>query len=231
MSIAAISIGQMGFIAGCGKEVKIVEVRPENVKFTQTNHSEKLNARALDISGNEIQGIPFTYSSENPQVADVDMNGNVTPRGNGSTAVIAHAPSGVTGETFVKVCLLKEIKCDQSSLDLHIDTSTKLHCKLLDCKDAEVPTTMEIKVQDTNLVLKDGEDLFIGTEMGDTNVIVKAMNLEKTIPVHVGDRLTPKPGGGGKGGGGGGGGKKEDPYESGGDRFNHILKNMQFSGN
>jgi hypothetical protein len=67
--------------------------------------------------------------------------------------------------------------------------------------------------------------------VGDTNVTVTALGMTKTIPVHVGESLNPKPGGGGHGGGGGGGGKKADPYASGGDRFNHILKNMQFSGN
>ena len=85
---------------GCGQEVKMVEVEPPNIMFVRKAQTEHLRAKALDIHSAEMQGVTFTYSSENPGVADVDADGTVRPKGNGSTAVVARTPSGVTGESL-----------------------------------------------------------------------------------------------------------------------------------
>ncbi len=225
-------------VVGCGQEVKIVEVEPNNISFTKKTQTTKIKVKAMDIRSVEIPGISFTFSSENPAVADVDGDGMVTPRGNGSTAIVARTSTGVTGESFVKVCLPKEIKCDPSDrLQLRVGISAPIKCQLTDCNDAVIPGRISLKAADEKMLLQEGDDVFIGLAVGDTLVKVEAYGIEKTVAVRVDEQVFlpgmgpgSGGGGGGKGGKGGGGGNK-DPYSSGGGRFDHILKNMQLSGN
>lgn len=221
-------------VAGCGQEVKIVEVDPPNIMFVKSSQSEKLSAKALDLHSAEMPGVSFSFSSENPSVADVDGNGTVRPKGNGSTAIIVSTPTGVTGESFVKVCLPKEIKCDPvDKLNLRVGVSAPIKCKVTDCNDAVIPGRVELKQADEKMLLKEGDDIFIGLAVGDTSITVKGFGLEKTVAVRV-DEQTFLPGmapGSRKGGGKGGKGGDQDPYGNGNGRFDHILKNIQFNGN
>ena len=212
----------------------MVEVEPVNITFVKPTQSEKITAKALDIHSAEMPGITFTYSSENTAVADVNGDGTVTPRGNGSTAIVVRTPSGVTGESFVKVCLPKEIVCDPADkLDLRVGVSAPIKCEVTDCNDAKLTGHIELVQADEKMLLKEGNDIFIGLAVGDTSVTVKAFGIEKTVAVHV-DEQTFLPGSGpgsGGGKGGGGNGKGGDPYGGGNGRFDHILKNMKFGGN
>lgn len=222
--------------AGCGQEVKIVEVEPPNINFVKKTQSEHLRVKALDIHSAEMQGVTFTYSSENPAVADVDGDGTVRPTGNGSTAIVVRTATGVTGESFVKVCLPKEIKCDPSEkLTLRVGVSAPIKCQVTDCNDAVLPGRAELTAADDKMLLKEGDDIFIGLAVGDTSVNIKAFGIEKTVAVRVDEQTFlpgsgPGSGGGGKGGGNSGG-KGSDPYGGGNGRFDHILKNMSFGGN
>jgi hypothetical protein len=219
-------------ILGCGTDVKIVEVDPSNISFTKPSQSEKINAKAQDIHGGEIPGISFSYSSENPSVATVDADGTIKPAGNGSTAITAKTPSGVTGEAFVKVCLPKEITCDPpDKLMLKVGVSAPIKCEIKDCDDKKIQTRAVLTQADKSMLLKEGDDIFIGLKVGDTSVKVEAFGMEKTVAVRVDEQTYLPgmgPGSGGGGGGGGGGGNREDPYTGGGGRFDHILKNMKF---
>jgi hypothetical protein len=221
---------------GCGPEVKIVEVDPPSISFSKPTQSQNIHAKALDIHDAEVSGVKFTYRSEDTTVATVDSDGTVKPAGNGSTAIVAEASTGkVTGESFVKVCLPKEIVCDPADkLMLKVGTSGPIKCHLTDCKDEKAPAKITFTPADTGMLLKEGDDIFIGLKVGDTSVKISAYGLEKTVPVRV-DEQTYLPGMGpgslthGGGGGGGGGGKNKDPYAGqGGGRFDHILKNMNF---
>ncbi len=221
-----------GWAFGCGDDVKIVEVEPVNISFTRPAQSEHIKAKAQDIRGGEITGISFTYRSEDSTVATVDADGTVKPAGNGSTAIVAGTPSGVNGEAFVKVCLPKEISCDPADkLMLKVGVSAPIKCEVTDCNDKKIQTRASLTQADKAMLLKEGDDIFIGLKTGDTSVKVEAFGMEKTVAVHI-DEQTFLPGmepGSGKGrGGGGGGGAKQDPYSSGGGRFDHILSNMKF---
>jgi hypothetical protein len=220
--------------AGCGQEVKIVEIDPPSITFVKSSQSEKISAKALDIHSAEMPGVSFSFSSEDSSVAVVDGDGTVKPRGNGSTVIVARTPTGVTGETFVKVCLPKEIKCDPADkLNLRVGVSAPIKCKVFDCNDAVIPGRATLKPADEKMLLKEGDDIFIGLAVGDTSVTVEAHGLKKTVAVRV-DEQTFRPGSGpgsGKGGKGGGRSGNQDPYGSGNGRFDHILKNMQFGGN
>ncbi len=220
---------------GCGQEVKIVEVDPPNISFSKPIQSQNIRAKALDIHDAEIPGVKFTFRSEDPAVATVDSDGTVKPTGNGNTAIVAESSTGVSGESFVKVCLPKEIICDPADkLMLKVGTSAPIKCHLTDCNDEKAPTRITLTPADTTMLLQEGDDIFIGLKTGDTTVKVTAFNLEKTVAVRV-DEQTYLPGmGPGSlthgGGGGGGGGKGKDPFaqQQGGGRFDHILKNMNF---
>ena len=236
MRIAGLLLLAVWVYVGCGPDVKIVEVDPPNISFTKPVQSQNIHAKALDIHDAEVAGVTFTYSSEDTTVATVDSDGTVKPAGNGNTAIVASTPAGVKGETFVKVCLPKEIVCDPADkLMLKVGTSAPIKCYLTDCNDDKTPAKITQTPADTGMILKEGDDIFIGLKVGDTSVKVTAYNLEKTVAVRV-DEQTFLPGMGpgslthGGGGGGGGGGKGKDPYagDKGGGRFDHILKNMNF---
>jgi hypothetical protein len=219
--------------AGCGNEVKMVEVEPTNISFTRPAQTEHITAKAQDIHGAEIPGISFTYRSENPSVATVESDGTVKPAGNGNCAVIAETSTGVTGEAFVKVCLPKALLCDPADkLELKVGVSAPIKCQITDCNDKQIPGRITLTPVDSKMVLKEGDDIFIGLAVGDTQVNVEAFGMKKTVAVHV-DEQTFLPGmAPGSGGGGGHRGpdpnKRKDPYSSGGGRFDHILGNMKF---
>ena len=218
----------------CGNDVKIVEVDPTNFSFSKTTQSQKLTAKAQDIRGAEIPGIGFTYRSEDSSVATVESDGTVKPAGNGSTAIVAQTPSGVTGEAFVKVCLPKSIMCDPADkLDLKVGVSSPIKCKAIDCNDKDINGRLEMTPVDSKMILKEGDDIFIGLAVGDTQVNIKGFGLEKTVAVHVDEQtflpgMGPGSGGGGRRGGGVDPNKRKDPYSAGGGRFDHILGNMKF---
>jgi ribosomal protein S4E len=79
------------------------------------------------------------------------------------------------------------------------------------------------------MLLKEGENVFIGLAVGDTTVKVTAYDMEQTIKVHI-DEQVYLPGMGPSTGGSAPArrpGSKDDgdPYGGSG-RFDHILKNM-----
>ena len=216
----------------CGNDVKMVEVEPTNISFTKPTQSQQITAKAQDIRGAEISGIGFTYRSENPSVATVESDGVVKPAGNGTTAIVAETQAGISGEAFVKVCLPKEIVCDPADkLELKVGISAPIKCHVTDCNDEKLAVRIDMVQADDKMILKEGNDIFIGLAVGDTQVSVKAFGLEKTVAVHVDEQtflpgMAPGSGGGGRGGGGGK--KRNDPYSDGGGRFDHILSNMKF---
>ncbi len=229
---AVMTVGWL--IAGCGQDIKIVEVKPMNISFTKTTQAEKIKAKATEVHGGEIPGVTFTYRSENSGVATVDSSGTVKPAGNGSTAIIARAPNGVEGESFVKVCLPKELICHPADkLELKVGTAAPIKCHVTNCRDEKIQTQIEMTPTDTTMVLKEGDNVFIGLKVGDTQIGVKVLDMTATVAVHVDEQeFLPGMGPGSmsarKRGGGKAGKDDKDPYGTGG-RFDHIIKGM--SGN
>lgn len=218
----------------CCQRVKMVEVKPTSIKLTSRSQTAMIEAKALDLVGKEVSGVGFTYQSENTSVVTVDTTGAIKAQGNGSTVVIAKTPDGISGESFVKVCLPKDLICTPGDkLVLKVGLAAPIKCRVTDCDDKNLSTKIDLKAADEKIVLKEGENVFIGLQVGDTEVAIKAFDIEKKVGVHVDEQeYLPGmgPGEGGKSGGKGGGEKKEgDPYGGSGGRFDHILKNMKFS--
>ncbi len=218
---------------GCGQEVKMVEVDPTTISFTKPSQNRKIEAVAKDIHDAPMKAVAFTFSSEDQAVASVDSGGNVKPTGNGSTAIVAKAPNGSQGEAFVKVCLPKELICHPADkLETKVGLAAPIKCHVTDCKDETIRgARIELADFDKSVVLKEGDNVFIGLKEGDTTVTAKSGEIEKKVAVHVAEQtflpgMEPGAGGGGRRGGGGGG-KDDEPYGGGG-RFDHILKNMKF---
>jgi hypothetical protein len=234
--ILVLNFAILWVITGCGQEVKMVEVEPSSINFTKPTQSQKIKAKALEIRGAEIPGVPITFRSENTAVATVNSSGVVKPAGNGSTAIIAEAANGVDGEAFVKVCLPKEIICDPPQLlTLRVGTAGPIKCHVTNCKDEKIQVKIDYIEASKEMLFKDGENTFVGKMVGDTSVTIKSMGLEKTVNVHIDEQIFSPgmgPGSGGGGGhhsGGGGKGKSKNPYKNnGGGRYDHIIGNMSF---
>ncbi|MCP4676756.1 MAG: hypothetical protein GY854_14830 [Deltaproteobacteria bacterium] len=229
------AIGAVLFLAlGCGQEVKIVEVDPMNLSFTKKSQNRQIKAIAKDIHDAPVPGIPITFSSENQSVATVDSDGTIKPTGNGSTAILAKTSTGIQGEAFIKVCLPKDLICEPGDkLTLKVGTAGPIKCHVTNCRDEKLRgARIELTPGDRKMVLKEGDNVFIGLAEGDTEVSIKAGELEKKVAIHVDEQvflpgMGPGSGGGGGGKRGGGGGKDDDPYGGSG-RFDHILSNMKF---
>lgn len=219
--------------AGCGREVKSVVVEPPRIDFRSLTQSEKLVVKATDIIDAPVEGVEFTFNSENNLVATVDANGVVKPTGNGSTWIRARTNTGVEGDTFVTVCLPKELKCDPPDrLELKVGLAAPIKCRILDCNDEPRPGRIELSQADDELLLKEGENIFIGLAVGESEVEVEGLGLATKIEVRIDEQdYLPGMGPGSGGGGGRGGGKKaggDSAYGS--SAYDHILKNMRFGG-
>jgi hypothetical protein len=228
---------------GCGNDVKIVEIEPTKIEFNILNDSTELRVKALNAKGAPVRDTPsFTFSSENPSVADVSAMGVVKPTGNGDTAILAKTPEGITGEAFVTVCLPKELVCDpKDQLDIRVGSGAPIKCHVLNCREEIIPEPeINFSVLAGNVANSDKAVMssmrgvmsfpITGGLIGDTEVKVTAYNFEKTVRVHV-DEALPIPGEAeylGKGGGGKKGGGGENVYRSEKTGFDHILKNMKF---
>ncbi|MBN2527330.1 MAG: Ig-like domain-containing protein [Deltaproteobacteria bacterium] len=220
---------------GCGTEVKIVSVEPTTMSFNAKTQSTKIKAQGLELRGDPIPGIQFTFSSDNTAVAEVATDGTVTPVANGSATITARTSDGKQGQTFVKVCLPTEIKCDPDNvLNLRVGTAAPVKCHIVDCAGETLPTSVDYIEADKEALFKDPNTpgTFVGKKIGETTVTVQGAGLEKVVTVQVAEQIFApgmKPGSGGGGHGGGGGKGNKDPYqEKSGGQFNHILGNMKF---
>jgi hypothetical protein len=228
----ALVAGVLAICLGCGDEVKMVEVEPMSIEFKKMTQSEKIEVKAMDIRGIEIPNVPFTFASENGTVAMVTGDGVVKPVGDGSTYIVARSPQGITGETFVKVCLPNKLICDPGDqLDLKVGTTGPIRCEVLDCNDEKVPSKIEFGVADEKISRSYEEDhIFVGLEVGETHVVAKAYDFQQQVRIKVEEQEFLPGMGPGSGGGGGGGGQKkgggDKPY--GNTQYDHILSNMKF---
>ncbi len=213
---------------GCGQEVRSIEVDPTTIDFRRAAQSEQLSAKALDIRGLEVPKVPLSYRSENPTVAEVDSSGRVRPVGNGSAAIVVTSPGGTEGESFIKVCLPKSIECDPKVLELKVGSAAPLKCHALDCGDEKLSGILELTPSNEKMLLKEGNDTFIGLAKGDAAVEVEGFGLKISIPVKI-EEQTFAPGmepGSKRPHRGGGAARERDDKPKG--RYDHILKNMKF---
>ncbi len=237
---------------GCGQEVKFIEVEPLRIEFKTPGETRQITVRATTSKGALVkEPPPFTFSSENPAIADVSPDGTVRAVSNGGVAITAKAPNGISGETYVSVCLPKEVVCEpKDRLDTRVGSAYPIKCHVTNCKGAKIlkPEIQYDVVAKTTATgdkpapaFEEGVMSFpvTGVAVGDTQVKITAYGLETTVGVHVDEALV-IPGEaeylartkGGKKKGGGGGGKKSgnnDPdsgTKSG--SYSNILNNMKF---
>ena len=241
---AVLCAALLGPVVGCGNDVKMVEIEPTKIEFHNLGETAELTVKALDSKGSPVRDAPaFTFTSENPSIADVSADGVVKATGNGDVAVDAKTPEGITGEAFVSVCLPKELICDpMDELDIRVGSGAPVKCHVLDCHEAlinEPKIEFEVlakNVANTDKAVMSGQRGIMslpvtGAMIGDTEVKVTAYNYEKTVRIHV-DAAIPIPGEEeylGKGGGGKkSGGGTDEKFTGSKSGFDHILKNMKF---
>lgn len=224
------------FALACGQEVKSIEVDPSTIEFKKPTQERKIIPTAHDIQNIPVPNTSFTFRTENGSVAKVDASGLVKPTGDGKTAIVVEAPNGVQGEAFVRVCMPRDIICEPADvLNIKVGIAAPIKCHVIDCENEKIlGAGVELSGTDRSIVLKEGQNVYIGLKVGDTTATAKHGVLEKKIRVHV-DEQTFLPGsapgsGGGRGGGGGSGrtgGDDGDPYGGGG-RFDHIIDKIKF---
>jgi hypothetical protein len=220
------------FASACGQEVKMIEVQPANISFSQIEQSMPIKATAEASDGKPIEGIAFTYRSENEGIATVSAGGLVKPVRDGSAAIIVEVPGGVRTEVFVKVCLPKTLACKPlEQLELQVGVAGPVSCRIFDCKENKVEGTIEYSIANPAIAKQDAnyKEIFTGLQVGDTEITAKAFGIEAKLRVHVTEGIKEP----GTGGGAGGGKKKADEgptdgYPQGG-RYDHILKNMKIN--
>ena len=225
-------------VAACGQpEVKIVSVDPTTTSFTDINQSTHVKAKGLELNGSEIPNTPITFRTSNSSIAKVTTAGVITPVASGNATVTATSLNGKEAQTFIKICLPKNIVCiPNNTLALRVGTAAPLKCHLIDCKDNKIDgSSIDFINIDKEAVFKDGKDTFVGKKVGQTSITAKGGGLEKKINITIAEQIFSPgmaPRKGGHYGGGSNGGvvdKNKNPYgEKGQGQFDHILGNIKF---
>lgn len=87
-TIRAQGEGQQGTAAvNVGQAVDRVEIAQSNPRINAIGDMVRLNAKAFDKNGNELQGVTFNWTSRNPGVATVDQLGRVVSKGTGAALI------------------------------------------------------------------------------------------------------------------------------------------------
>ena len=239
-TLAVLGAAMVVVSAGCGQEVKMVEIEPTKIDFRVLEDTTELRARALNSKGVAItDSVALAFSSESPSIADVSSTGVVSPKGNGDTAIVVTAPNGVKGEVFVSVCLPKELVCEpKEQLDIRVGSGAPIKCHVLNCREEIIQDAkVSFEVLAKNVAMADtavsssvkGVSAMpvTGSMIGDTEATVTAYNFEKKIHIKVEEAL-PIPGEEEYKASQKGGGKQDDPYKGTKGGFGHILSNMKF---
>jgi len=79
-----------------------VVVAPVTATLDALGRTQRFSASALDASGNVIPGPAFTWTSDNPLVAPVDVSGIVTALANGGATITA-TTNGISGSATCSV--------------------------------------------------------------------------------------------------------------------------------
>ena len=81
-------------------QVEEIVINPAPIALTEIGQSVQVTATVLPEDATDKS---FTWSIDNPAVASIDENGNVTALAGGSTTIRATAPNGVEGSAKVNV--------------------------------------------------------------------------------------------------------------------------------
>ena len=98
-----------GVLQGCGDDppqVSTVQVTPGTVQLDAVLATTRLSATAHDATGAAISGADVTWSSTNPDIAAVDVDGTVTAMANGTATIrasVATSEASAQGTATVTV--------------------------------------------------------------------------------------------------------------------------------
>jgi uncharacterized protein YjdB len=96
------AVGTVGMIIQ-GFYGATVTVAPVGPTIVGVGNTQQLGATARDASGNVLDGVTFTWTSDNLSVATVDGTGKVTAVAAGTATITANAPGWALGSSTVTV--------------------------------------------------------------------------------------------------------------------------------
>src|SRR5437899_545408 len=97
-----VTSSQLPTLAVLPGAVAQVVVAPVTASLDALGRTQRFSASALDASGNVIPGPAFTWTSDNPLVAPVDVSGIVTALANGGATITA-TTNGISGSATCSV--------------------------------------------------------------------------------------------------------------------------------
>ncbi len=126
---------------GSGSTVGSVQASKDALSFTALGATKSLSAIGLDLTGNPLDGISFSWSSTNTGVATVDGNGNVVSKSVGTAAIIVSAVCCTAADTvgITVTQMPNSIEVTPASLSLQVGSTRQLSAVVKDANGYPVP--------------------------------------------------------------------------------------------
>lgn len=163
-------------------ELKI-SPNPARVELGQ---SAQLSASALDRRGQPVADVELSWTSNNPEIAQVDPAGLVRAEAIGKATITASA-DGVSASTSVEVfSAVKRIEIDPPTVTLSVGTNEQLSAQLFD-EDDELLSARAVdwSSSDEQIVTVDSHGQITGVAQGEASVRARSGGVTGTARVKV----------------------------------------------
>ena len=134
-------------LAGCSR-VDYVEIEPSQVLLRRRGEGLQLRAKPMNRNGQYFPREPVSWSADDPKVAKIDRDGQLTAVGPGHAVVTAKA-GGRTSTVDVEVRTVETVRVTPASVTLKVDDGAfRPEVEPLDSKGHELKDrTIEMKVR------------------------------------------------------------------------------------
>ena len=148
----------------------------------------RFTASLVDQAGTPVPA-PFSWSIDNPRVAQGDSTGRVWGVGGGSATVrVSARGETATASLTVAVDSGQTLTVSPTGASLFVDGTQRFTATLKDRNGDTVPATPDWKSENTGVATVDGTGLVRGVATGTATIRAKVRSLEATASVTVGPR-------------------------------------------
>ncbi len=176
-------------------QVPVRIILPRNsVQLASVGETTKLTAIVVDSLDAEILDAPLMWTSEDPTVATVDAQGEVTARMNGETRITVTSGNLSAVVTVIVELQTNRIVVSPESVYLtSIGEMIQLTASVRDADDMEIPGVgLTLTSDDPAVASVDGQGVVTAHMNGETRIVVTWEDLEASVSIvvsQVADRI------------------------------------------
>lgn len=179
----------------------------KNPEFEEDDQEEEINSETTETESPQIeepeapkeqqpieepkqsegeQQREVTYTSQDPSIATVDDEGNITPQSEGTTIITVIDTEGHQDHTYVTV-KGEEITFPLNEYSLKVGETTKIKYQLNKEKINEKDLTFSS--DDNKIATVDNEGNIKAISVGETKIIIKVKDITKEIKITVNENI------------------------------------------